>query len=272
MKKLTYINLLLMLFISLVACSENSSPSDDRGIQPTVEGVDDVDVLDTYGGIEGFERMQDFYEKLQKGIASTLRIVQFTIEGDPIVTDLTYDGDAIEMKQDYTRDTYGSGEITRYSCNNMIEEASSTNHSYILIDCIGDPDGMEELLQINYNMSEQDLFEVELNYGEELENEINTLTKATKKEINATETQEISDFEMSESVKQEVYKKLVFANYLGEKKLKANCDKEDAIKYQLKVHINGGQREFRWAACDQSLDGLKFTEIAEYMIEQSEKK
>lgn len=264
-----FINLLLMLIISLIGCSENSSSSDGKGVQPIVEGVDDVDVLNTYGGIEGFERMQDFYEKLQKGIASTLRIVQFTIEGDPIVTDLTYDGDTIEIKEDYTRDAYGSGEITSYSCSNMIEESTSTTQSYSLMDCNGDPDGLEVLLQIIYNMSEQDLFEVELKYGLGLENEINTLTKTTKKEINATETQQMSDFEMPKSVKQEIYKKLVFANYLGIKELKAKCDKDDEIKYQLKVHINGAQRKFHWAACDQSLDGLKFTEIAEYMIEQS---
>lgn len=38
--------------------------------------------------------------------------------------------------------------------------------------------------------------------------------------------------------------KLVFANYLAEKELNAKCEKEDAMNYQLKVHINGGQREF----------------------------
>jgi hypothetical protein len=73
-------------------------------------------------------------------------------------------------------------------------------------------------------------------------------------------------------VKQEVYKKLVFANYLAEKVLGTKCDKKDAMKYQLKVHINGGQREFQWTACDQSVDGVKLTEIAEYMIEQSQMK
>jgi hypothetical protein len=259
-----------MLIITLVACSENGSPTGARATQPTVKGVEDVDVLNTHGGIEGLERMQEFYEKLQKGIASDLRIVHYTIEGDPMVTDLTFNGDSLEVKHDFTRDAYGSGEIIINNCLKMIEEANSTNLSYIAIDCSGIPEGKDEILQINYNMSEQDLFELELKYGVELENEINTLTKTTKKEITTTETEEMSDFEMPESVKQEVYKKLVFANYLAEKVLGAKCDKKDAMKYQLKVHINGGQREFQWTACDQSVDGVKLTEIAEYMIEQSQ--
>jgi hypothetical protein len=258
-----------MLIISLVACSETSSPSDAGGTQPTVKGVEDVDVLNTHGGIEGLERMQEFYEKLQKGIASDLRIVHYTIEGDPMITDLTFNGDSLEVKHDFTRDAYGSGEIIINSCLKMIEEDNSTNLSYTAIDCSGVPEGKDEILQINYNMSEQDLFELELKYGVKLENEINTLTKTTKKEISATETEEMSDFEMPESVKQEVYKKLVFANYLAEKELKAKCEKEDAMNYQLKVHINGGQREFHWSACDLTVDGVKLTEIAEYMIENS---
>ena len=272
MKKIMYISLLLILYITLVSCSENGSLTDARATQPNVKGVEDVDVLNTHGGIEGFERMQDFYEKLQKGIASDLRIVHYTIEGAPMVTDLTFNGDSLEVKHDYTRDAYGSGEIINNSCLNMIEENNSTSLSYIAIDCSGVPEGKDEILQINYNLSEQDLFELELKYGVELENEINTLTKTTKNETNATETVQMSDFEMPESVKQEVYKKLVFANYLAEKELNGKCENDDAMNYQLNVHINGGQREFQWAACDQSVDGVKLTEIAEYMINQTEMK
>jgi len=259
-----------LLFITLVACSENGSPTDSKVTQPTVKGVEDVDVLNTHGGIEGLEKMQDFFEKLQKGIASDLRIVHYTIEGDPMVTDLTFNGDSLEVKHDFTRDAYGSGEVIINNCLKMIEEDNPTNLSYIAIDCSGVPEGKDKILQINYNMSEQDLFELELKYGVELENEINTLTKTTKKEITTTETEEMSDFEMPESVKQEVYKKLMFANYLAEKELNGKCEKENAMNYQLKVHINGGKREFHWTACDLSMDGVKLTEIAEYMIDQTE--
>lgn len=267
-----------MLIIILVGCNTVGNASIKGGTQKAdrykleVKGVDNVDVLDTHGGVEGWEQMQGFYDNIQNGIASDLRIVYYTIEGAPIVTDLTYNGESLEVKKDYSRDPYGSGEIITNKCGNMVKEANDTNLSYIAIDCNGIPYGMDTILQISYDSSEQDLFEFELMYGEELENEINTLTKQAKKEITVNETQVMADFDIPPHIKQEVYKRLVFANYLAEKDLKATCDIEVVMNYQLKVHINSGQQVFRWAACDQSADGVKLTEVADYIIEQSDKK
>ena len=267
-----------MLIIALAACNTNDKYSPDaQNLKegPFVEGVKDVDVLNTYRGIVGFERMQDFYDTIQKGIASDIRIVHYTIEGDPIVTDLTFNGESLEVEHDSTRDSYGSGEITTNittnSCADMIVEATPTNLSYIAIDCSDIPNGEDEVLQINFNMSEQDLFELEMKYGTELENEINTVTNKAIKEISATETQVMSDFDLSASVMQEVYKRLVFANFLTEKDLEATCKNGDAMNYNLTVHLNGGQAEYRWTECDQGLDGATMTDIAEYIIEESEK-
>ncbi len=116
-------------------------------------------------------------------------------------------------------------------------------------------------------MSQQDLFEIDLKYGENLENEINTKSAIIKKENGVTEP-----FHMTENVKQELYNRLVFANFLGEKEGLASCDQPDAIKYNLKVYINGGQQEISWKDCDDSLEGLKFTKIANYIIAQSNQK
>lgn len=282
MKKMTYIVLFFILIVTLAACnmqvSENMSPSADEGPQstekdvskPYVKGVENVDVLDSHGSIEGIERMRGFYEDVQKGVPTELRLVRYTIEGDPIISDLTYDGKLLEVKYDTTHDAYGSGTITTTSCSNLIEEVNPTNTSYIAVDCNNDFYGMEEILQISYNMNQQDLFEFELVYGVNLENEINTLTNTIKKENSATGTPLIQDFVMAADVKQEVYKRLVFANYLAEKDLVKTCKSEDAMNFSLKVHINSGQREVRWNACDHSMDGVKFNDIANYIIEQSE--
>lgn len=276
-----YIPFLIALFITLAACNttgtERSNPDGESGTQPMtkerpiVEGVNDVDVLNTHRGIKGFEKMQDFYDTIQKGIASDLRIVHYTIEGDPIVTDLTFNGDSLEVEHDSTRDSYGSGEITTNSCADLIVDSTPTKISYIAIDCSNIPDGKDQILQINFNMSEQDYFELELKYGVNLENEINTKTNKVIKETSATETLVMNDFDLSEDVMQEVYKRLVFANYLAEKELEATCENEDTMKYDLKVYINGGQAEYQWTECDEGLDGLAMTEIVEYIIVESEK-
>ena len=274
MKKFTYVFILPMLIIALAACNTNDKYSPDaQNLKegPFVEGVKDVDVLNTYRGIVGFERMQDFYDTIQKGIASDIRIVHYTIEGDPIVTDLTFNGESLEVEHDGWGAGQGSGGTTTNSCGNLIEESTPTNITYIATDCSDIPNGEDEVLQINFNMSEQDLFELEMKYGTELENEINTVTNKAIKEISATETQVMSDFDLSASVMQEVYKRLVFANFLAEKDLEATCKNGDAMNYNLTVHLNGGQAEYRWTECDQGLDGATMTDIAEYIIEESEK-
>ncbi|MBS8263716.1 DUF4362 domain-containing protein [Mesobacillus boroniphilus] len=272
-KFLFYFILILLLASCNTEVNENGSPNANgesqstskENPQPNVKGVEDVDVLNTHGSIDGIERMQRFYEDMKSGLPSDLRIVFYTIEGDPIVKDLKFNGESLEVKNDTTRDAYGSGGIQTITCGQLIEEVNPTNTSYIATECKEIPYGMEEILQIQYNMSQQDLFEIDLKYGENLENEINTKTVEIKKEDGTTEP-----LHMAENVKQELYKMLVFANYLDEKDFVTSCDRPNAIKYNLMVYINGGKREISWKDCDESLDGLKFTKIANYIITESE--
>lgn len=254
------------MVFALVAC--NTSNGEQTSPKSNVKGVGDVDVVNTHGRIEGWEQMEAFYDQMQKGVNSDLRIVHYTTEGDPMVTDLTYDGESLEVKHDTTRDKYGNGAVNTKTCGGLIKETNPTNTSYIATDCTGVPYEMDEVLGIRYNSSQQDRFDVELKYGEDLENEISTVTNTVKKEKSGTE----KDVDLPDRIMQEVYKRLVFANYLAEKDLDSTCEIENDENYQLKVYINGGQREYRWAGCDQSKDGKRFTEIAQYIIEQSEKK
>lgn len=279
--KLMYIPFLLALLITMAACNNNSietsNPDNASGTEPMmkerpiVERVKDVDVFNTHGRIEGFEKIQDFYDTIKKGNASDLRIVHYSIEGVPIVTDLTFTGDSLEVEHDSTRDSYGGGEIRTHICESLIVESTPTSVSYIAIDCSNIPNGKDEILQINFNMSEQDYFEVELKYGVNLENEISTITNKVIKESSATETLVMNDFDLSEEVMQEVYKRLVYANYLGVKKLEATCENDGAMKYDFKVYINSGEVNHRWTECDEGLDGVTMTEIVEYIIVESEK-
>jgi hypothetical protein len=283
MKKVTYINLLVMLIFTLTACNTNDREKNSSNAnsepqsavkessKPYVSGIGNVDVLNAHGSIEGLGRIESFYDNMQKDVPSKLRIVHYTIEGDPMLTDLTYNGKSLEVKDDTSRDKYGSGEIKTNSCKDMIKEVNPTNTAYIAIDCKGVPFGKEMILSINYNMSQQDLFEFELKYGVKLENVVNTKTNTIKKVISAKKTVEKSDFVLPASVKQEVFKRLVFANYLAEKNLETTCGSKDSMNYYLKVYINGAHREYRWSTCDQSPDGVELTKIAKYIIQQSEK-
>ncbi|KUP05403.1 hypothetical protein Q73_13310 [Bacillus coahuilensis m2-6] len=61
----------------------------------------------------------------------------------------------------------------------------------------------------------QDKFEIELRYGQDFSNHISTISDEKTEILPGGETVTESDFDLSDSVIQEVYKRLVLANYLG---------------------------------------------------------
>ena len=150
----------------------------------------------------------------------------------------------MKVTYDSTRDKFGSGEITTVTCSDLLEEINPTNTNFIATGCSDGLSGMIGILTIDYNLQRQDLFEVELKYGEKLENEVNTKTQEVTKVINSKETSTTSDFQLSSKVKQEIFKQLVMANYLGDIELKTNCQYRKSEDYYLKVYINGGDREY----------------------------
>jgi hypothetical protein len=264
MKRKMY-KLTLFLFLSILTACSASGETEEDNHNTSVNDVENVDVVNTHGRIEGLERMNAFYENVLNKVSTEIRMVSYTIEGAPIVTDIRYDGKSIEVKRDYTRDAYGSGAIRTHKCGNLVLENNLTNMSYIAVECSDTQHGMYEILGIDYNMSQQDLFEIELKYGEEMENKINTVTN-TK-----TESSVERNLKLPDSVKQEVYKRLVLMNYLSEKDLKLNCFEKGRVSYKLKVHINGFNHDFQWMDCDNGKDAQYLTEMATYLIEQSQK-
>ncbi|MFE8702046.1 DUF4362 domain-containing protein [Cytobacillus sp. FJAT-54145] len=229
------------------------------------------DVVNIHGSVEGLENMEGFLDSTENKEKSHIKITHYTTEGDPIYTDLSYEEDVYTVKHDYTKDSYGSGGIQTFTCQNFIKEETPVSLSYIVTDCDKSNFKMDRILYVEYDLSRQDLFEVQLKYGIDLENDINTIEKEMTKILNVKETLHVSDFDLPHKVKQKIFKRLVLANYLDEEApLKTDCDAEDYMKYHLLVKINGGSKEFKWSACETSDKGNKLTDMAEYMIKASE--
>lgn len=140
---------LLIIFLGLITgCSDSA--------------VKNADVVNTHGSIEGLDKMELFYEDTKKNVKSDLSVVHYTIEGDPMITDLTYNNGVIKVKQDTTRDQYGSGRVTTITCGRFYREVNPTNVSYVAADCKGTDLGMDEILNVDYDMKQQDLFEIQI--------------------------------------------------------------------------------------------------------------
>lgn len=239
--------LAVILFI-LTGCGES-----DQAAQPADgEGSElNADVIDMHGGITGLDNMENYFQQVEKDENGDLRVIHYTIEGDPIITDLSYDGHYIEVKNDFTRDQYGNGGVDTFQCRKMNKEENPTNLTYYLTGCKGTHGDMSEVLTVSYNVKRQDVFEAELSYGEN--------------------GQKQKTIQLNEKDKQEVYKQLVLANYLNSKPSSDACTKEKQTDtYSMYVKINGADRTFNWKSCESSEKTNKFTDIAEYIIHSFE--
>ncbi|MBB4826284.1 hypothetical protein HNO89_003543 [Sporosarcina luteola] len=262
MKKWMAVLFVVLWGIQLTACSHDT-------VVRSSKGIEDVDVINQLRGIDGIEKMERFYSDFQNGKIADLRIVHYTLEGDPIVTDLAYDGKKLQVTFDGSRDAFGDGEIHTIACKGLFEEVYPVNRSYLAYGCEEGLSGMVEILSIEYDLSRQDIFEFQLEYGKGLENELDTKLGIKKIGLDSNMAK-TRDLQLSSDVMQELYKRLILANYLGEKDLKNRCHAEKDSEYYLKVYVNGGEDEFAWSTCHNSADTTKFTELANYLIMQAD--
>ena len=238
-----WIWIFVIYLVLLTGCQNPNEISQPTGF---VDSELNADVVDVHGGISGLDKMEHFFQQVGKQKKGDLRVVSYTIEGDPILTDLAYDGKQIKVKDDSTRDQYGSGGVDTFQCGKLKKEENPTNMTYYLMDCDGTRGDMSDVLTVSYNVKEQDVFEVELTYGEEDEKQT---------------------IELNDEDKQEVYKQLVLANYLNTKPSSETCTKdEQPDTYSMHVKINGADRTFEWDSCESNEESNTFTDIAEYII------
>ncbi|WP_434753095.1 DUF4362 domain-containing protein [Paenibacillus amylolyticus] len=95
------------------------------------------DVVFLLGEMRNREKWTSFMQNVKKNQPDHVRVTMYTIEGDPIIHELIYDGTLFQSTYDATRDKYGSREeITTNTCKGLeltkIERGESV---YVLTDC-----------------------------------------------------------------------------------------------------------------------------------------
>lgn len=105
-----------------------------------------------------------------------MRVVHYTIEGDPIFYHLLHSNDRIELRYDTTQDNFGTPTVKTYLCDTLQKEETDHALTYTLTGCEG---GQKEfnVLNISYDVEAQDAFEFILKFGVNQKNEINTIDK-----------------------------------------------------------------------------------------------
>lgn len=219
------------------------------------------DVINSHGNVENLDKLDAFIED-KKG---SQRVVHYTIEGDPIFNDLTYTDSGIVMRYDNSEDNFGSPQVIKYACQDLVRNETDKLLSYTLTGCEGEQAKIE-LLQVPFDVEQQDHFAFALKYSVNQKNEINTIENKLIKDLQNGEVAEVNDFELSFQERGQIYKAMVLANYLGDKELSTECNIKPAVSYDLTVEINNGERHYQWTECQNTEDDGQMTELAQAII------
>lgn len=80
----------------------------------TVEqAIANGDFINAAGRLSNVDALERFMQNSLSQTPTALRRVDFTAEGDPIITDLAYDGECFTMTIDSSRDQFGGGETLK---------------------------------------------------------------------------------------------------------------------------------------------------------------
>lgn len=116
-------NLLFALFISffIVGCQNTENSTIKKPEQNNIPDYTPAseDVIDTHGEIQNIERFKEFLNNVERGKKDSLRVVRYTVEGDPMLHDLEYDGEVFKSTTDTRRDKFGEGSMIHTTCTSI---------------------------------------------------------------------------------------------------------------------------------------------------------
>lgn len=229
---------------------------------PDVRVNQDEDVIYKHGRVRNLGKLDGFMERASRQV----RVVYYTIEGDPIFDEVSYEQDRVKVRRDNTQDHFGTPVVKTYSCSRLNKEETETQLLYTLSGCDGE-DEQVHLLRLDYDVGQQDTFEFALRYGFQGKNVIDTFQHRVVKDLITAGTAEIQDFKLTPKERQAIYKEMVLVNYLEPKELSMACNVIPYGIYDLRVRINDAEHQYQWSQCDRSPDGLDMLKVANTIIE-----
>ncbi|GAA0494006.1 hypothetical protein GCM10008986_20650 [Salinibacillus aidingensis] len=133
----TKILFVLIIIVLMAGCQNtenlpNTNQKEDNipNYNPSSE-----DIVDMHGDIENIDRFKKFINNVEAGQKDSIRVIRYTTEGDPVLRNLEYDGEAIISTSDTRRDKYGKGSINTATCESIEVNETTERTDYLLDDC-----------------------------------------------------------------------------------------------------------------------------------------
>jgi hypothetical protein len=139
MQKKLYLFLLLGTFM-LSACSYNSEKAVKNG-----------DVINMHGPVYNFPQFERFLESVEAKEAATVRIANYTLEGNPTLYNLTFDGSLFDLEIDRSKnkDRGDTPAKVNMACTELVSEEGQQLFIYTLEGCNHDsPDESFTILSV----------------------------------------------------------------------------------------------------------------------------
>ncbi|MGI6451468.1 MAG: DUF4362 domain-containing protein [Desulfitobacteriia bacterium] len=131
--KKVIIPVLIMLLLFLTACS---SASDSYDFETAIRNGD---VVNVHGQTYNVEQLDAFLANVKSGHKAEVQITEYTIEGDPILQILAYDGQVIRYTYDNSRDKFAGSDKGKKQSEmvDILQEENEDTVIWYLVDAQG---------------------------------------------------------------------------------------------------------------------------------------
>jgi hypothetical protein len=113
--------------------------------------INNGDIVDLHGKVTNVNRLNVFIKNIELNHKDSIRITQFTIEGDPIFYNLDYNGKEIIYKFDNSKDKHGSSNKQSTQCISINETKKETGVELKLNGCYGSNKEIGDAFKFKFN-------------------------------------------------------------------------------------------------------------------------
>ena len=132
MKKQALILILAAILALSLGCS--STPKALPKVYPSEMAAENGDYVEVHGSIYNGDVLTNFLEKTDRGEDAFIRIVIYTVEGDPIIKEVSYTKNGFAVTIDNTRDQFGEPKIKSNTYQNLLMyQDEETGLEYIVV-------------------------------------------------------------------------------------------------------------------------------------------
>ncbi|WP_167569079.1 DUF4362 domain-containing protein [Brevibacillus migulae] len=93
------------------------------------------DIVNVHGELSNLDVWEKFVANVKARVRDEVQIVKYTIEGEPIFDNLSFDGETIKHIYDNTHDVYGKPTKLYEFCKSIGEKKTDSGTEYYLTDC-----------------------------------------------------------------------------------------------------------------------------------------